>query len=430
MTDPSAHLPPVSSEGERGENLWRHGDFLKLWIGQTISLFGSRFTALAIQFVGAVTLQATPAQMGILAAVDTAPFLLVGLYAGVWVDCHRRRPILIAADLGRAILLATIPAAALADRLSLNQLYLVGFLVGVLDVFFGVAHQSYLPTLVERNQLLEGNSKLAVSRSTANIAGLGIAGVVIQAITAPLAIVLDAVSYLISALCVLLIRRREEPPAAIHESVLAQARAGVSVIVGNPLLRACAGCTATSNFTSMVFFALYILFGTRELGLGAAVLGLVYGIGVIGGVAGGLVASWAATRLGLGRAIVIAAFLGALEVLPAAYATRSLAVPLLLFSSVIGNFGWTVYGVNADSLRQAIVPISLQGRVNATLQFLVAGVLPLGGLLGGGLGQALGLREAIILAAFGSLFSVPWVLFSPVRELKGMPEAAAEPTAG
>jgi hypothetical protein len=399
---------------------------MKLWIGQTISLFGSRFTALATQFIAAVTLQATPIEMGILAALGTAPSLLVGLFAGVWIDRHRCRPILLASDLGRALLLAAIPVAALAGVLSMELLYVVSFLVGVLSVFFDIAYQSYLPTLVDRDQLVEGNSKLVVSSSTANIAGLGLAGVAIQAITAPMAIALDALSYVVSFVFVLLIRRREKVSDEVHPPMLAQALEGIGVVFGNPLLRAFALCLGTSNFTTSVFFALYILFGTRELGMGAAALGLVYGIGVVGGIVGGMVAPRVATHLGIGGAIVGGAFLGATEVLPAVFATPETAVPLLLLSSVVGNLGWTVYGVNATSLRQAIIPQSLQGRMNATLNFLVAGVLPVGGMIGGVLGQVLGLREAIALAAVGSMLSFLWVAFSPVRQLARIPEAAAE----
>jgi MFS family permease len=426
MSETPANRQPIATDDQRGQSLWRHTDFMKLWVGQTISLFGGSFTALAVQFIGAVTLQASPLEMGFLAALGSAPSLLVGLFAGVWIDRHRCRPILIASDIGRALLLAAIPAAALTGVLTMDLLYVVSFLVGVLSVFFDLAYQSYLPTLVDRDQLVEGNSKLVVSSSIATVAGLSVAGVVIQAITAPLAVALDAISYAASFVSVLLIRQREKAPDNVHPPMLAQVREGIGVVLGNPLLRALAGCLATSNFTSSIFFALYILFGTRELGLGAAALGLVYGIGVVGGIVGGLLAPRASARLGMGGAIVGGAFLGATEVAPAVFATPETAVPLLLLSSVIGNFGWTVYGVNATSLRQAITPRSLQGRMNATLSFLVAGMIPLGGLVGGVLGQALGLREAIALAAVGSMLSFLWVVFSPVRRLQRIPEEVSE----
>jgi Na+/melibiose symporter-like transporter len=417
---------PTITSADRAPTLWRHADFMKLWVGQTVSLFGSSLSRLALPLIAAITLNATPAQMGLLAAVGTAPSLVVGLFAGVWADRYRRRKLLIVGDVGRALLLATIPAAAFLGVLSLAQLYIVGFLGGVFTVFFDVASRSYLPTLIDRRQLVEGNGKLELSGSITAVAGPSLAGIVIQAITAPMAIVMDAVSYVASALCVFLIRRREEAPQMSRAPMVAQVREGLSIVFRNPLLRAFAGCLATSNFTSSVFFALYILYGTRELGLNAAALGLVYGIGASGALVGAMLAPWVAARLGVGWAIIAGAFLGSLEVLPVVFATPSLAVPLLLLSSLLGNFGWVVYNVNETSVRQAVTPMALQGRMNATFIFIVSGMLPLGALAGGAFGQVLGLRETITLAAFGSLLSFLWVLFSPVRGLARIPEAAKD----
>jgi MFS family permease len=408
---------------DRTPTLWRHADFMKLWVGQTISRFGSALSRLALPLIAAITLNATPAEMGLLAAVDTAPSLVVGLCAGVWVDRYRRRTWLIVGDLGRALLLVTIPAAALLGVLSLVQLYVVGFLSGVLTVCFDVAARSYLPTVIDRRQLVEGNGKLELSGSLTAVAGPSLAGLIIQAITAPMAIVLDAGSYLASALCVCLIRRREEAPQTVRAPLGTQVRAGLGTIFGNPVLRAFAGCMATSNFTSEAFFALYILFGTRELGLNAATLGLVYGIGASGALVGAVLAPWAAARFGVGRAIISGAILGSLEVLPVLFATPHLGIPLLLWSSLLGNFGWVLYNVNATSVRQAVTPMALQGRIHATWHFLVSGMLPLGALAGGALGEVLGLRATITLAAVGSVLSCLWVVYSPVRDLVRLPEA-------
>jgi Major Facilitator Superfamily len=424
MPDMPSGSQPLPTAGDGAPTLWRHADFMKLWVGQTISLFGSALTSLALPLIAAITLKATPVEMGLLAAVGTAPSLLVGLFAGVWVDRYRRRTLLIVGDIGRALLLSTIPAAALLGILSIVQLYLVGFLSGVLTVCFDVASRSYLPTLIDRRQLVEGNGKLEFSGSLTAVAGPSLAGLVIQAITAPMAIVLDACSYLASALCVSLIRRREVAPEVVWAPMLTQAREGLGVVCGNPMLRAFAGCLATSNFTSNAFFALYILFGTHELGLNAATLGLVYGIGASGALVGAVLSPGAAARMGVGRAIIVGAFLGSLEVLPVVFATPRTAVLLLLVSSLLGNFGWVLYNVNATSVRQAVTPMALQGRVNATLSFLVAGMLPLGALAGGTLGQVLGLRDTITLAAVGSVLSFLWVVCSPVRDLVRIPEAA------
>jgi MFS-type transporter involved in bile tolerance (Atg22 family) len=332
--------------------------------------------------------------------------------------------LLIVSDLGRALLLVTIPTAAFLGSLTIVQLYIVGFLIGVLTVFFDVASRSYLPTLIDRRQLVEANGKLELSGSITAIAGPSLAGLVIQAITAPLAIVLDAGSYLVSALCVFLIGHQEDAPQMSRAPLWTQVRDGLGVVFGNPMLRAFAGCLATSNFASNAFFALYILFGTRELGLNAAELGLVYGLGASGALVGAMIAPWAAARLGVGRALIIGACLGSLEVLPVVFATPRTAVLLLLLSSLLGNFGWVLYNVHAVSLRQAVTPMALQGRVNATFSFLVSGMLPLGALLGGTLGEILGLRNTIILAAVGSLFAFLWVLFSPVHNVTRISEAA------
>jgi MFS family permease len=413
---------PLPIADNHTPTLWHHADFMKLWIGQTTSWFGSALSRLAIPLIAALALNATPAEMGLLTAVGTAPSLLVGLFAGVWVDRIRRRTLLIVGDVGRALLLVTIPAAAFLGVLTMVQLYVVGFLTGILSVFFDVASRSYLPTLIDRCQLVEGNGKLELSGSITAIAGPSLAGLVIQAITAPLAVVLDAVSYLASALCVFFIRHREEAPQISRVPMLTQVREGLGVVFGNPLLRAFAGCLATSNFASNAFFALYILFGTRELGLNAAELGLAYGIGASGAVVAAMIAAQVTARLGVGRALILGAFLGSLEVLPVVFATPRSAFLLLLLSSLLGNFGWVLYNINAVSLRQAITPMALQGRVNSTFNFLVSGMLPLGALAGGVLAEGLGLRNTIILAAVGSLFAFLWVLCSPARNVRRIPE--------
>src|SRR5438105_11611746 len=195
----------------RPGGLWRHPEFVKLWTGQTISRFGSEISQLAIPLAAALVLDASPAQMGLLSAFEFAPFLLLSLFAGVWVDRVRRRPVLIVADIGRAVILGSIPVAAVLGVLRIEQLYVVGLLTGVLTVFFDVAYQAYLPVLVSREHLVEGNSKLEVSRSVAQILGPGVAGALVQIITAPFAVAIDAASFIASALCLLPIRSPEPP---------------------------------------------------------------------------------------------------------------------------------------------------------------------------------------------------------------------------
>ncbi|MBI4493673.1 MAG: MFS transporter [Chloroflexi bacterium] len=407
-------------------SLWRRPDFLKLWAAETISVFGSQFTLLALPLIAAVALQASAAEMGILVAAERAPFLLIGLFAGVWVDRHRRRPILIGGDLGRALLLATIPLAALGGVLGMPQLYVVGFLGGVLTVFFDVAYQSYLPALVARTQLIEGNSKLEVSRSAAQISGPGIAGVVIQTISAPLAIALDALSFLLSGLLLGLIRCQEAPLArAARAPMLAEVREGLAVVFGNPLLRSIAGCTATLNFFGSAIEALYILFAVRELGLTPAAIGLIFGLGSVGYLVGAVLAGQLAARLGLGRTIIGASLVCSLGEVPIAFAAPAFALPLLASSWLLTSLATPVYNINQVSLRQAITPLRLQGRMNATMRFVVWGTMPLGGLAGGALGTLLDLRPTIALAAAGGVLAFLWVLLSPLRKLERIPSAAS-----
>lgn len=416
-------LPPSAGESTR-RPLWEHADFLKLWTAQTISSFGDRFSELAIPLIAVLTLGATPGQMGILTAVTRAPFLLIGLFAGVWVDRLPRRPVLIIGDLGRAAVLLSVPLVAVLGSLSMLNLYAVGVLVGMLTVFFDVAYQAYLPALVHRGQLVEGNSKLEATRSLASLAGPSIAGVVIQILSAPLAIVLDAISFVVSGGLITLIRRREgSAERPVRGRVLLEVREGLSVVLGNPLLRSIAGCTGTSNFFSSALFALYILFATRELKLGPAQIGLIFSIGGVAGLIGSLTAGWVANRLGVGRTIVGASLMTGLAVVPVAAASEG-TLWLLILSAMLGYFANPIYNINQVSLRQAITPHRLQGRMNATMRFLVWGTMPLGGILGGVLGTSFGLRAAIAVAAGGGLLAFLWVALSPVRTLRAIPEPA------
>lgn len=412
------------SAGEStGRPLWEHGDFMKLWTAQTISVFGDRFSELAIPLIAVLTLGATPGQMGILTAVTRAPFLLIGLFAGVWVDRLSRRPILITGDLGRAAVLLSIPLAAGLGSLSMLHLYAVGVLVGILTVFFDVAYQAYLPALVHRGQLVEGNSKLEATRSLAGLAGPSIAGIVIQILSAPVAIVLDAISFIASGGLISLIRRREgSAERPIRGPVLAEVREGLSVVLGNSLLRSIAGCTGTTNFFSSALFALYILFATRELKLGPAQIGVIFSIGGVTGLIGSLTAGRVANRLGVGRTIVGASLLFGLGLVPVAAASPGTAW-LLIPSTMLVSFANPIYNINQVSLRQAITPHRLQGRMNATMRFLVWGTMPLGGILGGVLGTSLGLRAGIGVAAAGGLLAFLWVALSPVRTLQAIPDA-------
>jgi MFS family permease len=412
----------------RFTGLWRHANFLKLWTGQTISQFGSQITLLALPLAAALTLHATPAEMGILSAAETVPFLLVGLFAGVWVDRLRRRPILLITDFARGVLLLAIPLAAMLGALTIGLLYAVAFLVGILTVFFDVAYQSFLPALVGRAQLVEGNSKLEVSRSAAQIAGPGAAGGLVQLVTAPIAIVVDAASFFISALFLVFVRVPEPAPAPriAGRSIWREIAEGLRVVVHNPLLRAIAGSTATSNLGGNIAQAILILYLTRPLGLGAGVIGVIFATGSVGFLCAALLAERIAGRFGLGPAIVGSIAVGALGALliPIAQRPAGFAIPLLIASQFILGGSGTVYNINQVSLRQAITPDHLLGRMNATMRFIVWGTLPIGALIGGVLGGAIGLRPTLIVGAVIQSGAFLWTYFSPVRALREQPEEA------
>jgi MFS family permease len=403
--------------------LWRHPDFLRLWGAQTVSQFGTGVTHLALPLTAALTLQATPSQMGLLGAAEFLPFLLFGLFAGVWADRLPRRPILVVADLGRALLLGLIPAAALAGFLRIELLYGVGFLVGVLTVFFDVAYQSYLPALVEREALVEGNSKLEVSRSVAQVTSPAVGGVLVQLVTAPVAIAADALSFLASAVLLLGIGRAETRPAASGRNVWREIGEGLGVIRDSPLLRAIAACTSTSNLFSQVAQVVYVLYVTRELGLAPAEYGAVLAVGSIGALIGALTSGRIAATLGLGPTIIACAALFPVTslVTAAAGGPPLLILATLTIAQLFGTFLGPVYNVNQLSLRQAITPLRLQGRMNASMRFVVWGTIPIGSLLGGYLGDHIGLRSTLVVGALLSGLSVLPVLLSPVRLLREQP---------
>jgi MFS family permease len=407
-------------------SLWGNADFLKLWAGQSISQVGSQVSLLAIPLTAVVTLHATAFQAGLLGTFEFLPFLLVGLPAGVWVDRLARRPILVAADVGRAIALSSIPITAGLHQLRMPQLYAVSLVTGVLTVFFDVAYQSYLPSLVEREQLVDGNGKLELTRSTAEIAGPGLGGFLVGVLTAPIAVAADAGSYVASVVSLLLIRRPEHVEPRVRGSRLRTELAeGVRYVWGHPLLRPIAMCTGISNFFSHIGVAVVILYAVRNLGLSAGLIGLWYSVGSLGGPLGAATARRVARRFGAGRTIVGMASTVFLSwaIVPAA--PRASPLPFLILSGLIGSYG-VIYNITQVSLRQAITPQRLQGRMNATMRFLVWGTIPLGAFTGGVIGSTLGLRTALWIAAGGQLLAVLPPLLSPVVRLRSIEDAVRE----
>ena len=410
---------------ERFTGLWRHREFLKYWTASAVSDVGSQITALALPLIGALMLAATPWQMGLLSAAGGAPILLVGLFAGVWVDRLRRRPVLIAADVGRAVLLLTIPLASVLGSLTIELLCLVALLVGAINVFFDIAHLAFLPGLVEREHLVDGNAKLEVTAAGAQVVGPSLGGALIGLLGAPFAVLLDALSFLVSGWLIKRTRAVEPPPAAAvaGTSVWAEIREGFRVVRTQPLLRALIAAAGTMNFFGRMFLAVYVLYMTRDLGLGPIGVGLVLATGGLGSFAGALVTGPTTRRFGPGPMLVVSQLAFGLTGLLVPLAVLVPRVALILV--VASEFGqWMaviVYYVNAVSVRQAITPDRLQGRVNATMRFFAGGAMPIGALAGGALGGIIGLPWTLVVAELGTLLGFVWLFLSPVRELRALP---------
>ena len=414
--------------------LWRHGDFLKLWTAETLSQFGSQIGGFALPLVAIITLDVSPFAVSALFVVEFAPFLLISLPAGVWVDRLQRRPILILGDFGRFVALLTIPIAYWLDVLTIWQLYGVGFFVGVCTVFFDVAYQSYLPSLVQRTQLVEGNSKLEVSRSAAQLSGPALAGVLVELLRAPVAIVFDALSFLVSGLFVLAIGKREENVPTREQrreaksSMKSELREGLAWVFGNPYLRTVAASTATFNFFGPMMFAILAIYLVRGLGMSPGLIGVIFAVGQAGYFLGAIFAGRISRRLGVGPAILLGSLGGIAQLLvPLAPQNARGAIPFLIASGLAVGFGVVLYNVTQLSMRQAITPERLQGRMNSTIRFIVWGVMPLGQLLGGALATWFGLRTAIWVGAIGT--SRAWIplVFGPLLSLKEMPQQVEEP---
>lgn len=402
--------------------LWRRPDFRLLWAGQTVSQFGSQITLLALPLTAVLVLGATPLQMGLLGAAESAPLLLLSLFAGVWVDQHRRRPLLIGADLGRPALLLLIPLAVALGHLRLELLYVVAFGVGALTTLFEIAYQSYLPALVGRADLLEGNSKLEATRAAAQIAGPGLAGALIGLLTAPATLAIDALSFGFSALCLGRIRAPEAPPRTTGgvDGLRRQIDDGLHTVGGNPALRALAGCSGAQNLASSLQEALILLYATRDLGLGPATLGAIFAAGNVGFLAGALGAGRTVRSAGQGPTILGSVALSALGFLlvPLAGGPPAAVIATLAAARFCQGLGATAYTITGVSLRQTATPDPLLGRVNATFRVLAGGVVPAGALLGGILGDLLGLRPALLAGGLVGLIAVLVALRSPLPALR------------
>jgi len=406
--------------------LWASGDFLRLFAAQSVSLFGSEISLIALPLTAVLVLGASPAQMGLLAAVEKLPFMLVGLFAGVWVDRLRCRSVLVTADIGRALLLASIPCAAAFGLLRIEQLFVVAFLAGVLTVFFDVGYQSFLPDLVDRSRLTEANGRLEASKSLAEMAGPMLGSGLLQIAAAPFAIGIDALSFLLSGLFLRSIRTSVPPKTGtVRAGMLSEVAVGIRLVLRHPLLRPIAACSATMNLFYQMLAAVYILYVTTQLQLAPALIGIVFGIGSLAGVAGAVLASRLASRIGTGTTLMLSTVVSGLAGLSIAFVRPGdVMLVALVLAQLLMMLGVPIYNINQLSLRQSITRAGVRGRVNATNRCLVWGTMPIGSLLGGLLGQAIGLQPTIAVAASGMVLAAAWIAASRVRTLTAAEVAA------
>ncbi len=426
----SVRLPSREDTPDASTNLWRHADFLKLWAGQSISLFGSLLTTFALPLLAALLLGAGAGQMALLAAAEVVPGLLLGFFAGVWVDRLRRRPLLIAADIGRALALASIPLAAVLGALRMEQLYVVAVLVSVCSVFFDVAYPSFLPSLLRREDLVEGNSKLAASESLAEVSGWSVAGVLVQVAGAPLAILVDAVTFVVSAVSLLAIRTKESPPIVVPEARKSMAREvaqGLGFVAADATRRALAAAGAVDTLFGNALGALITLYLVRDLHLAPVVMGVIYAVGGVSSFAGTLVVARISRRWPVGRILMASMLiytLGAFTV-PLASGPAWLAVGVLILGQCF-DAAHTIYSVTRLSHFQRTTPDRMQGRLHATLRAVEGCATVLGLALGGVLGQTLGVRATLFVVCAGKLLGPVLLARSPVRRLRDPDVVQAE----
>jgi predicted MFS family arabinose efflux permease len=398
------------------------GDFNRLWAAETVSQFGTIMSYTVIPLLAAGPLAATPFEMGVLMTASTVAFLLIGLPAGVWVDRMRRKPLMIRMDLVRAVLMLSVPVAGWFGVLSLPHLIAVSLAVGVCTVFFDIAYQSYLPVLVGRENLVEGNSKLQASMSVADISGPGLGGYASQFLGAANAVLATGLGYLGSALFLLRIRAPEPAPTRPDAPDLRrEVMEGLRFVFSNRMLRAIVATTATANLFHGVQFSVQVLFLVRVLGLSDGTAGLMMMAGGIGGVVGAATANRMGRRFGQARLIWLAPLVTGPFLLLLPLAAPGWRLVLAAVGVAVSGYGIILYNVGQVSYRQAICPDHLLGRMNASVRWVVWGALPLGSFSGGLLGSWIGVHATLWVAAAGTVSAVFWVLFSPLRTMRNIP---------
>ncbi len=406
--------------------LVHHRDFRLLWAGQAIGDIGTAVSAVVIPLVAVVYLHARPLEVGVLSALEWLPWLLIGLPAGVWVDRKRRLRLMIACDLVRAVLLASIPVAAASGVLSIGHLFVVAFGTGLATVLFQVAYQAYLPTLLERDELAEGNAKLQGTQAVAAIVGPALGGLLVQALRAPFALFVDAASYLVSLLALVSTHAREQTPEpSVERSLRAEIAEGARHVRGDPLLRVMTIAPAIGNLFFIGYEAIAVVFLVRTVHLEPSAVGLLMSTVGVGAVLGAAVARPIGRRIGTARAVWFSMLISAPCGLLIPLTTRGLGLVFFVAGNVLVLAGILVYNVTILTFRQNYCPPRLLGRVVATMRFVLFGAMPIGPLLAGVLAETLGTRPALWLLLLGNVLPVFVLAASPLRHLRDLPERPA-----
>jgi MFS family permease len=410
--------------------LWTHADFMKFWAGETVSLFGTQVTSLALPLTAIIVLHATPGQLGVIRFLQTVPFLLLALLVGAWVDRRRKRPVMIGSNAARFVLVGLVPILAVAGALGMPILYLLAFSIGVATVFFDVCWMSYVPSLVGKDQLAEANSKVSTSYAVADVSGPGLGGVLVQLLGAPKAMAADALSYLVSIGTLLAIKTEEpapERPAERH--LLAEIREGLQLVLGNRYVRATTVQGGLWNFCYIMTDTIFLLYAIRELHFTPGLVGLVIGVGMTGGIIGSALASSFSRRFRYGPTIMVACAFGTLPtfLIPAAQGSRALLSVLFMVAYFLVRFGAVTANVLMITLRQTVTPARLLGRMNAAARTVLYTGGSLGAIAAGLLGSTIGLRNTLWVAAVGFALTLIPLLLSPIPTLRELPAPPTEP---
>jgi MFS family permease len=404
--------------------LLRHRDFRLLWIGQGVSDIGTAVSTVVLPLVAVVYLHSSPFEVGLLAALEWLPWLLIGLPAGVWVDRSAKRPILIQADVCRMLLIGSVPVAAAFGVLTIGHLLGVAFGTGVATVLFQVAYQSYLPTIVAPDDLAEGNAKLQGTQAAAGVAGPGVGGLLVQAFRAPFALVADAISYFVSVLALLGIAAREEPiERSASRSVRAEISEGARYVRSDPLLRTLTISPAIGNFFYAGFESIIVLFLVRSVHVAPGTVGLLVAVVGLGAVAGAALARPVSRWIGTSRTIWVGMAVTSPFALMIPLTTRGAGLGFFVAGQVIVALGVLMYNVTIGGFRQRYCPPRILGRVVASMRFVLFGTTPLGSLVGGALASVLDIRTAMWVLVIGNLIPIAVLYFSPLSTMRDLPTA-------